>query len=206
MTRTFHEVEVNGHIYHIADHKLIRLYQGGYGKQCSKCGIIKELTEYSPNGKDATNRLRCACKECERERSKKYMKDNPDKVKRNIAKRQHRLTKLPNTFTLKNYREMLNAFDYKCALTGDASDIVIDHFIPISIGHGGNTIGNNIPLSRSINASKSNRNPFEWIKERPDLDYERFHQIVSYLAITNGMSVSAYIEYVEWCFKHPRIL
>ncbi|MGQ5394407.1 hypothetical protein ACT8ZS_26720 [Paenibacillus sp. M.A.Huq-84] len=47
-----------------------------------------------------------------------------------------------------------------CELTGATNDLTIEHFIPVSWGHGGNYYGNIFIISREINSSKYTKNPF----------------------------------------------
>ena len=51
-------------------------------KQCKKCGIIKPLSEYPLEKNSHGNmRYRGECKECKRDREKKWLEKNPDRVR-----------------------------------------------------------------------------------------------------------------------------
>jgi hypothetical protein len=102
---------------------------------------------------------------------------------------------------------LIKEFNYNCPLTEKSSrenDIGIDHFIPISVGHGGTIKENLIPLERGVNISKGSKNPFEWINTRPDLSIENFNEIVSYLAELNKLTIGEYRQFVYWCYDNPR--
>lgn len=72
---------------------------------------------------------------------------------------------LPTNINLKLWRRYLDVqFDGKCPLTG-SDKIHIDHFIPLSWGHGGTYIGNIIPLSDRFNLSKHAKIPLSGLKD-----------------------------------------
>lgn len=51
--------------------------------------------------------------------------------------------------------------------------------------------------------SKGNKNPFEWIKTREDIDLEKWDKSVGYLAKLNNMTREEFEKYVYWCFENP---
>lgn len=128
---------------------------------------------------------------------------NWDKVKH--SKRRAIEKNLPNDTNSKEWQTyLLNQFNNKCPLTS-SSDIHLDHFIPVAWGHGGHYIGNIIPLESTLNQSKSDKNPFEWIKLREDIDKNKFNDLITHLAKLNNMDVEEFIEYTYWCEKNKRI-
>lgn len=121
-------------------------------------------------------------------------------------RRQKRINALINDFTDDEKDELMYKFDGKCALTGKDVPIHMDHVIPVSIGHGGTTKSNMLPIWQRINSSKSNSNIFEWYKEngrRFEVCPDRFENAVAYLAELNGMTVDEYREYVYECHANP---
>ncbi|MED3182042.1 hypothetical protein P4305_18730 [Bacillus thuringiensis] len=113
---------------------------------------------------------------------------------------------MPKTLKPNDVSTLLNC---GCALTGDMDDIHLDHFIPLSWGHGGTVIENMIPLNGTLNLSKSDRNPFEWIKRediREIVDMAKWYETIEYLAKLNGMTAKEYEEYVYWCEENKRDL
>ncbi|AJI20743.1 HNH endonuclease [Priestia megaterium] len=107
-------------------------------------------------------------------------------------------------WSVEEYKEMMEHFDHKCAITGKKENLEIDHFIPLSTGHGGTHSGNLAPLNASINQSKAFLNPFEWIKGRSDKEKEAFNKLVKYLANLNNLTVFEFKVYVYWCFDNKK--
>ena len=96
-------------------------------------------------------------------------------------------------------------FDGKCMLTGKKKKVSLEHMIPLSIGHGGTTIYNCIPMDYDLNVDKAGQNPFKWIKSQKPKVQEQFYKlVVPYLATMNGMDTETYKKYVYWCFQNPR--
>ncbi|UKS30223.1 hypothetical protein LOZ80_15285 [Paenibacillus sp. HWE-109] len=103
-------------------------------------------------------------------------------------------------------RDMKDMFGTLCALTQRISRLDDDHFIAIATGHGGTYLGNIIPLSQSVNCSKNDANPFEWIRTRTDIDANRFADVVAYLADLNGLTFDEYRQFVDWCYANSRTI
>lgn len=68
-----------------------------------KCGLCKEIKHFSNYNKNKTQTLgyQSVCKECNRERSKKYYKENPEKHKENVAKNNKIISDKLNLFIIK---------------------------------------------------------------------------------------------------------
>ncbi|GAA4879923.1 hypothetical protein GCM10023310_70130 [Paenibacillus vulneris] len=111
--------------------------------------------------------------------------------------------KLKNTISKEELKELRE--NGVCELTGATNDLTIEHFIPVSWGHGGSYYGNIFVVSREVNSSKQIKNPFKWIKNvHYDIDSSRWDSLVSRLAKLNGMSVKEFRQYVNWCEKNKR--
>lgn len=146
-------------------------------------------------------------KEKIKEMKKKYFEENKEKfcVWRNNRKAFR--NELPNNLTQEEWDKILNKFDNKCVLTGDSKNISLEHFIPLSIGHGGTYKGNVYPMSLSLNIVKSNKNPFKWIKSQDSkIQHVFYNVLVPYLAKQNNMDTKTFRRYVNWCFKNKRTL
>lgn len=138
-----------------------------------------------------------------REAKKRWTERNPEKSRAQGQRRRARLRKLDNSLTDQEWRLTCEIFDNKCALTG-SEDISMDHFIPVSTGTGGTHSGNVYPLSKSLNFSKNNKNPFEWFeyaKDKFDLEDDKFERIIGVLAAMNCMRVDEFKEYVNSAFE-----
>lgn len=138
------------------------------------------------------------------ESNKRYAKENKEVIDAIRLRRRARKKNLPNELTADEIKWIMEKFNYCCALSGKKLEILdFDHFIPLSTGQGGTIIGNMIPLSPSLNSSKQDSNPFEWIK-REDIQQivpiEKFNEVVRYLSQLNKMTVAEYKEYVNFCF------
>lgn len=114
---------------------------------------------------------------------------------------------LPFDWSNKIAQDVYKSFN-GCALTGDIDNIELDHFIPISWGHGGTYKGNMIPLRKDLNCSKDNQNPFEWVKNpsiRKKININKWNSTIQYLANLHGLSIEEYERYVYWCSDNRRI-
>lgn len=130
-----------------------------------------------------------------------YNKNNPEKMRVHKQRRRARKRALPDTLTL----DQLNQLGSTCVLTGQET-VHLDHVIPLSIGHGGTTYENMIPLSAELNISKRNSNVFEWAEQnhtRLGFSMDRFKQVMTDVASRNGMTLGEYRDYVYWCFDNP---
>jgi len=99
---------------------------------------------------------------------------------------------------------------HRCAISKKSSfDVTVDHFIPISWGHGGTIIGNVYPLDRTLNRTKSSMNPFRWVKRnevKDKINMRLWDKLITDLASQNGMSVRDFTRYVNWCEENKRDL
>ncbi|MFF2531508.1 hypothetical protein ACFVS2_21610 [Brevibacillus sp. NPDC058079] len=112
---------------------------------------------------------------------------------------------LPFDFTVDDFMNVAQEFNYRCAITESTFNLSVDHFIPLSIGHGGTYVGNVFPLSFEFNEWKDAENPFEWKRKLKKLSYrQKFNRLVDYLADLNGLSRAEFVDYVYWCFNNPR--
>lgn len=191
-------------------------------KECTQCGVIKPLEEfYKQQGLPGGRRH--DCKECRIKYSRKHYQDNPEyyietnrrwlqlhpeKHVEFYQRRRARKNGLPDDMTDRRWEEILKEdFNGACALLGETENVHMEHFIPVSIGHGGTVEGNVYPMSGSLNHSKNAFNPFEWIKRKDiqeKVSMERWNALVEYLADKNGLTVEEFEEYTYWCFDNPR--
>lgn len=145
------------------------------------------------------NREKILQYQAERKRANGYVSD-----KLATRRRAAKMRLLPNILSKREEFEIYNLFDFKCALTG-VDDFGLDHFIPYSWGHGGNYYGNVYPLSRSVNASMKDKNPFKWYEEEAThIDPQKWIFLVSILAEQNNLSVEKFKQFVYWCEDNKR--
>jgi hypothetical protein len=148
-------------------------------------------------------------KEEVRARSRKWYRENKDKFNLYCQLRRTRVRELRSDLTTIQEEEIMKRFDGGCALTRHKSNVHLDHVIPVSIGHGGTTIGNVIPLRGDLNSSKNNSNIFEWFdanRQRFELDKRMFDILIAYLAEVNKVSIEDYRDHVYWCHDNPHII
>jgi hypothetical protein len=171
----------------------LSIQDGLIGKECSKCGEWKNLSEYRERKKYRGGR-NSECRECEKiyalikyeankeeclennrkwykenrvkvnERNREYYNSDPEKFLLKEHKRLARKSSLPDTLTNRQYTKTLEYFGNACALTGKTENLEKEHAIPLSIGHGGTTFGNCYPMANGMNQSKGNKNIFEWFE------------------------------------------
>lgn len=106
--------------------------------------------------------------------------------------------------------ELQTLKEQRCAISHKNSfDVTVDHFIPISWGHGGNIIGNIYPLDRTLNRTKSSLNPFRWVNRqgvKEKINRRLWDELIANLASLNGVTVRDFTRYVNWCEKNKRDL
>ena len=163
---------------------------GKYGleTQCKECRN-KKNKQWNEANKEKIAKYHKQWQEANRdkvaEHYKRYYETNRDKkaeyYKRykktpqgqvvEFNKRQKRRTKEEQQgtgITKDQWLEMMNFFDWKCAysderLTNDTR--TIDHIVPLNSG-GEHEIWNLVPMTRSLNSSKHDKDMLEWYKEQ----------------------------------------
>lgn len=104
-------------------------------------------------------------------------------------------------------KEIKELYDFSCTLTGKTENVQLEHFIPISWGHGGTYKGNLYLLEKSLNVSKKDRNPFEWVKQKRiqnQIDLSKWNALIQRLASENGLTINEFEKFVYWCEQHKR--
>lgn len=204
------------------------------GKICADCLRPKSLDDFGNEAKGYMGK-KTVCKECYNYRCKKYKEENATRIREwnreyrdsnkdkiskwyrdwskrhpevlRLIKQRRRARKklLPSNLTNQQTQKILFTFENKCSLTED-TDVQLDHFIPLAIGHGGTTLENIIPLAATLNASKSDKNPFVWYveaRQRFGLSDEKWRLLIEYLANINETTTFEYAAYVYECFSNP---
>ena len=163
-----------------------------YGKQYREINKKKIV--------EANKRYRKANKEKLLEQQRQYYKDNKEKLleqhKRynkeyrqslqgqvvefnNSQRRRIKEEQQGDGITKDQWLEMMSFFDWKCAysgetLTKDARSI--DHIVPLN-SNGDNMIWNCVPMLRSLNSSKHNKDMLTWYKTQECFNRERLDKI-----------------------------
>lgn len=206
-------------------------------KECYRCHRMQTLDSYY-NDKTGILGRATACAECRRVSSKQFRADNSDYYRKyQLAHREH-LVAYQKQWALDNadrsqsytarsqakrqlalanclpdntdYLQQVTATNY-CEITGVTTELELDHIMPITKGNWGNTEGNLMKLSQSLNSSKGNKNVFSWIAEMEQerLEYlideswtveqfgHKFEQVLTVKAAEKGLSFTEYKEQYE---------
>lgn len=140
-------------------------------------------------------------REALREADRIYRSNTLDKARLRSSRRRARLRSLPDTLTEDEIEVILGIFVGRCSICEGPFEH-LDHFIPVSSGHGGTTKENIVPMCAECNIAKGAKNPFEWAKTLTQKDRERFDSLVEYLTELNGIAaVEDYEAHVYQCFN-----
>ena len=135
--------------------------------------ILEKAKQYYQNNKDKFY-----------EYSKQYYQSPQGKVAtfNNRQRRRTREDQLGTGITKEQWLEMMRFFGWKCAYSGeylggkDNFNRTIDHIIPIS-KNGPHEIWNLVPMARSLNSSKNNKDMLTWYKSQECFNRERLDKI-----------------------------
>ena len=141
------------------------------------------------------------------ENSRKYYKENLEKRKTDhklwtqknserlsIYKQKHYAKKLllPSTFTIHQWGNAKQYFNNLCCYCGHKSPLEMEHFIPVTSG-GGFTASNIIPACRSCNASKHDKDFFEFYPKYKYYSKERENKILKFLGLNKDERLTSAI-------------
>ena len=145
----------------------------------------KYQKEYYEENKEYYKEYYKENKEYRLEYQKKYCKTQKGKenCKNNSIKHINRLKSQGKGITTKQYKEMMNFFDWKCAYSNipyEKYAIHKDYILPVAKG-GLNEVWNIVPMYRNYNSSKSARiDVLNWYKEQEYFSEERLAKIVEW--------------------------
>ncbi|PFG03028.1 hypothetical protein [Bacillus sp. es.036] len=155
-------------------------------------------------------KYRTKCKVCEgsyfsnwqRKSTKRaeYQKNwNDDNADHLIAVRHNARAKkldLLATLTADIVKEIREEQQGRCILSGLEEELEFEHAVPVANG-GGSTFENCYFINPYLNATKGNKNIFEWAKEQYNFIQRRFYNIlVPMMAERNGMTPKEYEAFV----------
>lgn len=173
-----------------------------YIKQCKTCGKYKEVSCFRENNRSKFIEYSNQCIECDKD----FKELNIVKFRLRHIKETSIKMNLPVNMTEKQFERMIDRFDNKCALS-ESINVICEHFIPVSWGHGGTYEGNVYLLNESLNMSKRDKNPFEWIKDkkvRKKINIRSWNKLIKYLAAKNKLTVEEFKKYIYWCENNKR--
>ena len=133
-----------------------------------------------------------------KEYKKEYRENNKDKIKESQkkyrlsekgkrtafnfrSKRRFKEENQGNGITKEQWLEMMDFFEWTCAYSGEyiggnSEERSIDHIIPLSKG-GENEVWNCVPMLRSLNSSKRDKDMLSWYKEQSFYNKWRLNKI-----------------------------
>ena len=124
-----------------------------------------------------------------REENKEYLKDCKKKYYQSAqgqvvslnghSKRRQGEEQRGNGITPDQWLEMMNFFDWKCAYSGvvlDSKNKTIDHIVPFT-KDGEHEIWNIVPMNRSLNSSKQDKDINEWYPQQDFYSEDRLNKI-----------------------------
>ena len=170
-------------------------------KKCSCCEQYKPASNFSKN-RSTKDGLQTQCKECKKIADTEYEKSDKGKqtlakaatkyyksekgqiaIFNGYAKRRKREESHGNGITKEQWMEMMQFFDWKCAysevLVNTKNNRSIDHIIPLSKG-GEHEVWNCVPMDRSLNISKQEKDMIEWYTAQDFFSKERLDKILAW--------------------------
>lgn len=192
--------------YYRANEEILLIKKNEYNRKNRDVRRLYHKRYYEEN-KDRAIMYREANRERYTELTRRWRIANKERSLLVTRLRRARIRTLPNDLTAEQQNDLIRKFN-GCALT-DSIEFDIDHVIPLSIGHGGTTYGNVLPLRHDLNQSKGTRNIFEWFeanRQRFDISQSKFDEAIMWLANINGLSVEDYRDHVYWCHENPHSL
>lgn len=187
---------------------------------CTDSESIKQIDDFyvDPTGQFGLERR---CKSCKGKYLKKYFKEENVKIrlkeyqrnnwhkyklhaKDSYHKRRAFKKSLPNETVSGDLKKIKAAFDNRCPISKLKNDLWLDHFIPLSWGHGGHYKENIVFMLSGLNISKNNKNPFKWFREEFGNDSEVYTQLVRYLSSLSSLTTHEYETFVNWCYANQR--
>lgn len=158
-------------------------------REQNKDKIAKKNKEYREQNKDKIAARRKEWYEQNRERElehkKKYYQSPKGQISRfnKGVKRRAKERELGNGITAEQWIECMSFFGWECAYSGkylggkqNQSVRSLDHIIPLNKG-GANEIWNVVPMFRSFNSSKGDKNIEEWYRNQDYFNEERLTKI-----------------------------
>ena len=142
-------------------------------KEIKKERDKKRYQENKEKMNEQHKQWREANKEKVREASRKWYQSPSGQASHfnSYNKRKIRKQNQGNGITKTQWREMMSFFDWKCAYSDEYIggkqnyQRTIDHIIPLNSG-GDHEIWNLVPMTRSLNSSKQDKDMLEWYKEQ----------------------------------------
>lgn len=118
--------------------------------------------------------------------NRKWYKDNPEKSALITQRRNAKKKSLPCTLTNDQWDDIKKVFNNKCAYCGEETHLTREHFVALSKG-GEFSRDNIIPVCKTCNCSKNDKDFFIWYPKFKHYSLEREIKILSHLGYKNGV-------------------
>jgi len=180
------EINKTSQRYHILNKERLNEYNRNYYKN-NKEYFSKYSKKYYSNHKIQIAQVSKQWRENNKLRIKEsrkiYGANNRIKGIQAGQRRQARKRNLESTLTAKQWENIKFDFHHKCAYCGEVESLQQEHFLALSKG-GEYTHNNIIPVCRSCNSSKCNKDFFDWYPKHKSYDKNREKFILEYLNYT----------------------
>lgn len=167
-----------------------KLYREKHKKQISeyskkyleknKEARLKYYNEYRKNNREIRNQYSKKYRNENKEYFKNHYKNNIDKYRIYVQKRQSLKNNLPSTFTNAQWEQCKNYFNNRCCYCGKETVLSQDHFVAVS-KKGEYTANNILPVCGKCNSSKHNYSFTEWYPRQEFYSKQRARKILKYL-------------------------
>ena len=156
-------------------------------KKIHRNEIREYQKEYRENNKDKIKEYNEEYKDKIKEYQKEYQKEYRQSEKGKLSafnssnKRRLREKNQGNGLTKEQWLEMMKFFNWTCAYSGEciggnSKKRSIDHIIPLNKG-GEHEVWNCVPMLRSLNSSKRDKDMLSWYKEQSFYNKWRLNKI-----------------------------
>lgn len=130
-------------------------------------------------------RYREKYREYDRQYSRQYRREHPEADLNNKIKRRSKIEQQGNGITKEQWLEMMEYFNWCDAYSGEYiggsnNKRTVDHIVALNKG-GEHTIWNLVPMSRSNNSSKQDKDMIEWYKIQDFYSEERLKKIQDWI-------------------------
>ena len=157
----------------------------GLEQFCKECKH-KNDKQWRKENQEYLEQYREDNKEEIKERYKQWRKNNPEKEFNNRIKRRQREENQGRGITKEQWLEMFEFFEWKCAYSGEKlsgsvnHNRTIDHIVPLN-KNGENEIWNLVPMFKSYNSSKQDKDMIEWYTQQEFYSEERLNKIYEWI-------------------------
>lgn len=168
-------------------------------KVCNKCGRELPVEQFSKN-KRSKDGLQNKCKECETQYKQQHYQEHKEEILQyhiqyyqtpqgqlalfnGYAKRRKREELQGAGINKEQWLEMMQFFEWKCAYSGvlvnTKNNRSIDHITPLA-GGGEHEIWNCVPMDKSLNTSKQDKDMMEWYTAQEFYSKEKLDKILAW--------------------------